>query len=349
MTSEICKSTDEANIPSPLRIIGQGFCGTVWASGSGPAFKREDGGPFRSLRNDFEMHRRCVQSVRKLPTTQIQIPVYDKFISAEDRIWWRENYQIFPPGYQARCNLIQSQRIPPFSERTRQRLIAKFCPPSLVSKISTSLPDKDCLVRPYIGRRRMQNFNKRSGFTPFSLRNFPLHVDQMELLLEIRDHIPRYVKLMAEALAMMHWVAGIDGNDIEFVLAPPRDDNSLDSTIPPTPVDLETDSYIEAHSLWILDFDLCKEMAMDSKGMKQAAIAFWRNDPYYPRPGRSLEKDKSLWTVFREHYIQTSENYIDVMVDEPTEAERRRGLSKQFISLVETGMLCKEVKSIFNH
>lgn len=45
-----------------LRRIGQGFCGTVW---SDPivsigehqyAIKREDGGPGRSLRNDFDTH-----------------------------------------------------------------------------------------------------------------------------------------------------------------------------------------------------------------------------------------------------------------------------------------------------
>jgi hypothetical protein len=40
--------------------IGTGFCGTVWTSTDDSlknyAFKREDGGPGRSLLNDYDMH-----------------------------------------------------------------------------------------------------------------------------------------------------------------------------------------------------------------------------------------------------------------------------------------------------
>lgn len=65
---------------------------------------------------------------------------------------------------------------------------------------------------------------------------------------------------------------------------------------------------------------------MDSE-VVQAAAAFWRNDPYYPRP----EKNISLWSVFRERYIQVSE----ACGSEPQAAERRRILSRHFIDLVE--------------
>ena len=47
--------------------IGQGFCRTAWATpiGSGHSFaiKREDGGPRRSLRNDYEMHEKVLKSI----------------------------------------------------------------------------------------------------------------------------------------------------------------------------------------------------------------------------------------------------------------------------------------------
>lgn len=48
-----------------FHTIGAGFCGTVWAaSETGSAYKREDGGPFRCLENDYNMHRRAIQSIR---------------------------------------------------------------------------------------------------------------------------------------------------------------------------------------------------------------------------------------------------------------------------------------------
>lgn len=56
-----------------FRRIGAGFCGTVWASSSkGSAFKREDGkedgGPARSLQNDFDVHQRVLHGFSKLKT-----------------------------------------------------------------------------------------------------------------------------------------------------------------------------------------------------------------------------------------------------------------------------------------
>lgn len=79
---------------------------------------------------------------------------------------------------------------------------------------------------------------------------------------------------------------------------------------------------------------------MDSKGVEQAAAAFWGNDPYYPRPG--LEGD-ILWSVFREYYIQISGTCIGI-VNEPHEAERRRALSRQFIDLVEQEGKTRQMK-----
>lgn len=324
MTSNLLKDTEGADT-STLHTIGQGFCGTVWAaSETGPAFKREDGGPDRSLINDFEMHHRVIQSFRALPALQFQaqIPACYGFIEATDQKWWFVNHQKFPPGYTTPCNMIQSQRIPPFPDTTRRLLIKNYCPPNLVQEIIASGPNKDCLVRPYLGRRRTQKPHTASRFTAFSLRNFPLHIDQLEELGITTNDINQYARAMAETLAMMHWVGEIDGNDIEFVLAPPSKGSLI-----------KTESKVLGdHSLWVLDFDLCRRMAMDSKGVEQAAAAFWGNDRYYPRPG--TETDILLWNVFREHYLQISETCIGI-VDEPYEAERRRALSRQFIDLVQ--------------
>ncbi|CAG8937269.1 unnamed protein product [Penicillium salamii] len=308
-------SMNEAEIETRLRKIGQGFCGTVWAASTGPAFKREDGGPARSLRNDFEMHQRVLQGFQKsLLLPQITIPTCYDFISSTDHEWWSVNQQKFLPGYTP-CNVIMSQRIPPFTEPTRRLLIENYCPPKIQQQIINSEPDKDCLIRPYLGRRRTQRAHTTSRFSAFSLRNFPLHLDQMESLGITTSEIYQYARSMAETLAVMHWICEIDGKDIEFVLAPSSKTGfTMKSTV------------FGEHSLWILDFDLCRTMEMSSGGAVQAAAAFWRNDPYYPRPG----KDSSLWNVFREHYIHVSE-----ACGGETKSVERRMLPRYFIDLVE--------------
>ncbi|OQE15919.1 hypothetical protein PENSTE_c026G09734 [Penicillium steckii] len=301
-----------------LRKIGQGFCGTVWAASTGPAYKREDGGPTRSLRNDFEMHKRLLEGSGKIMhlRPRIQIPACYDFIQSTDKNWWKMNQRKFPAGYTA-CNIIVSQRIPPFPEITRRILIDEYCPELLKQQIIDSEPDKDCLIRPYLGRRRTLKPQTLSRFTAFSLRNFPLHLDQMELLGLTASETNSYARVMAETLSILHWVCGLDGNDIEFVLAPSIENGfRIKSNV------------LEDHSMWVLDFDLCRSMSMDSEGVAQAVSAFWRNDPFYPQP----EKEPLLWSVFREQYIRTSDacgwNMSEKM-------EERRTLSRQFLDLVE--------------
>lgn len=69
---------------------------------------------------------------------------------------------------------------------------------------------------------------------------------------------------MAETLAMMPSVCEIDGNDFEFVLAPPSENGpKMESAI------------FGEHTMWVLDFDLCRRMTMGPEGVAQAASAFW--------------------------------------------------------------------------
>jgi hypothetical protein len=142
----------------------------------------------------------------------------------------------------------------------------------------------------------------------------------MESLGLTSSDIQQYAKVMAETLAVMHWIGEIDGNDIEFVLAPPSNPNLGSS---------ETlSNTLGEHSVWVLDFDLCRRMTMDLDGVKRAVASFWGNDPYYPRPG----KDSVIWKSFRERYIEISNACIGLC--EPQEAEQRRFLPNQFIELV---------------
>ncbi|UKZ78335.1 hypothetical protein TrVFT333_006071 [Trichoderma virens FT-333] len=60
------------------------------------------------------------------------------------------------------------------------------------------------------------------------------------------------------------------------------------------------------HTMWILDFDLCRDLTLDEKGIEQASNAFWGNDPYYPRPGSVNPANQRLWSIFEERFIQSS-------------------------------------------
>lgn len=158
-----------------LHRIGAGFCGSVWARGSDTAaFKREDGGPERSLKNDFDMHQRvpssffnCTQQTIKAKNLTIQIPKCCRFILPTDTEWWNGNLSSFPEGYSP-CNTIQSQRIPPFPEAVRAFLVEKYCLLELRGHIMSSDTNKVCLIRPYLGRRRTQQA-RPSKLKAFSL------------------------------------------------------------------------------------------------------------------------------------------------------------------------------------
>ncbi|KAL9086079.1 MAG: hypothetical protein Q9165_007291 [Trypethelium subeluteriae] len=283
-----------------FRCIGKGFCGSVWANGTVDeyAMKREDGGPGRSLRNDWEMHN-IISNSLKIVTSQktfhMIVPQPHAFISIEDDEWWSERASKFPPGF-SQCNTLISTRIPPLPAPARERIIDRFCPSELSAKIKANLGDKDCLVRPYLGRRRVGQ--RTSRFQAFTLRNFPLHVDQME---ELEMDTFQYSAALADALAMMHWVAQVDANDVEFVLASYSHHNE---NVLPAPFHSE---FLGSHALWILDFDCCHPISMDDAGISQAVSAFFKNDPFFPRPNMTADlRDQQLWTHFRNRFLKTS-------------------------------------------
>jgi hypothetical protein len=111
-----------------------------------------------------------------------------------------------------------------------------------------------------------------------------------------------YAETMAEALALMYWGAGIDANDVEFVLAPPREEHT-----PPSNFQSE---YLGSHCIWIVDFDCCRPMQMDEGGVEQACVAFWKNDPFCPRPGTGEAADEELWIVFKNQFLESSRRII---------------------------------------
>jgi hypothetical protein len=324
--------------------IGQGFCGSVWASSThAEAIKREDGGPGRSLHNEFVMLQKVLvalsptaaagpssgrSSSRGLQARQICIPRCHRYVQTDDVEWWTAHLARFPSAFQIPCNVLVSDRIPPFPQPVRDILTDLFCPASLIPSIKASQPDRDCILRPYLGRRGRpeQGPPPPSRFQAFSLRNLPLHVDRMERL---ELDVKRVATMMAETLALLYWTAAVDANDVEFVLAPARVE-CPGTTLP--------SAALGTHALWIVDFDCCKDMARTRGGVEQAARAFWRNDPYFPRPGRE-GVDRELWELFRGTFLEASLTLLGVeestlaelwvrLVEENADPETRREFMK---------------------
>ncbi|KAI3546905.1 hypothetical protein CSPX01_04147 [Colletotrichum filicis] len=295
----------------PLEAIGKGFCGSVWSAGN-LAIKREDGGPGRSIANEHTMHRHIIRSLDSTNRVHLNVPHCEGFLK-HDATAWDQMLPRFPAGYTG-CNALISEKIPPLSRDVRKLLAHKFHPNVDADEIADSPTNSHCLARPYLGRRKLRNTDTnqdRPRLRFFSLRNFPLHADQMETL---NLDLEGYAVAMAKALAFLHWSAKVDANDVEFVLANPRTCQSPPCEGPTTsslgPVGFYSDEF-GSHAMWILDFDCCRMMAMDDNGIKQACRSFWRNDPYYPRPGSNNAKDQELWTAFRTHFLMASERILE--------------------------------------
>ncbi|OTB03430.1 hypothetical protein M426DRAFT_60512 [Hypoxylon sp. CI-4A] len=293
------------------RRIGAGFCGSVWSAPShltsssiehgaavrkSTAIKREDGGPGRSLFNDYEIHQTLLDSYTKCPShlKTFLIPECYDFVKGSYQGWETTNIlSRFPQGYSP-CNILITQRIPPFARDVRNAVTGRYCPPSLAESIKADMNNHDCLIRPYLGRRKRGQ--QESRLRIFSLRNYPLHIDQIE---ELGLDPFAYSEVMAHALAFMHWLAKVDANDVEFVLAPAEDEPQFRSQI------------LGDHNMWILDFDCCRRIAMDRSGIERAAQSFLKNDPFYPHPSRSeKEEDRRLWQHFKATFLEASSMII---------------------------------------
>ena len=203
-------TTPMQTIPSTnFRRIGQGFCGSVWVAPAGThAMKREDGGPGRSLHHDYATHQHILAALSSC-SPPVRIPQCHQFVYSNDQTWWDDQISGFPTTFQIPCNILITERIPPFGKSARQFLIDFYCPAPLKALIETSEPDQDCIISPHLGRRR--RISAMSRFHAFSLRNYSLHVDQIERL--GLDGMC-YARIMAETMALLYWKAHVEANDV---------------------------------------------------------------------------------------------------------------------------------------
>ncbi|KAF5548417.1 Centromere V [Fusarium mexicanum] len=302
MTTGVSHDLTTQSSPEKLLRIGTGCCGSVWAdadstkdNGTPSCIKREDGDPHRSIANEHFIHQLVVQSLQLNPqhARNFRIPLCRGFLNKDDEDWSLVLPRL-PPGSKP-CNALLGEKVQPLSEDVRKLLVSKFARGgSDQDAIINDKKNEHCLIRPYLGRRK-KDWENTNRSTFFSLRNFPLNLDRM---IELGLDVQSYVKVMAEGLAFLHWVARIDANDVEFVLARSRSTSNLH---PYSPFDT---TIFGPHSMWIIDFDCCNPVTMDENGAAAAAECFWRNDPYYPRPWSTDTSDEELWCAFKGHYLE---------------------------------------------
>lgn len=91
--------------------------------------KREDGGPGRSLVNDYNIHKLILETGSALEKkVSVCVPRWPNFVKNDEAEgWWDVNLDKFPSGYTA-CNTLCSERIPPLPQEIRDPLIDRYCP-----------------------------------------------------------------------------------------------------------------------------------------------------------------------------------------------------------------------------
>lgn len=269
-----------------LVSIGEGQCGIVFPLKDNQVIKiPKSPEKCQQLCQDAIVHNKVREAFRKTSSSlrqDINVPIYYEWVSPVSDSFWDNFSQHFATDTDTKVpnyGLI-SERILPLPLSVRAAIVDALCSKSIRKQKEAFVKrpeNKDCLVRLYLGRR-----NDNSKTENVRLRNFPLHVNEME---HLKLDTTMYAVTMARALAIMHWTAGIDANDVEFVLgSSPANDSTAQSL-----------------SIWLLDFNQCKEFERNSQGLKQLVDGFWWNDPYYPRPN-----DKTLWKTFKDAYLESS-------------------------------------------
>jgi hypothetical protein len=318
--------------------IGEGMCGTVFALKIADVIKvPKSPGKYDQLWQDATTHNRIQRALSRIPSSlsqDINVPAYHGWVNYKSDDFWSN--QVLPPGTKVPNDGLISERILPLSLPVRGAIVDALCSKSirkLKDAILEKPENKDCFIRLYLGRR---TDTKKSEVA--RLRNFPLHVNEMESL---KLDTGMYAVNVARALAVMHWVAGFDADDVEFVLG---SSPAINKTAHPTSQELEAcdknsagklyrwDFDHRSISIWLLDFNQCKTFEHDSQGLKQLVDGFWWNDPYYPRPGSKNENDKTLWEIFKKAYLEASDelsggtiakDFIDAV--EKSDAKRSGG------------------------
>lgn len=329
------------------RTIGFGQCGLVFERpGRNHVLKIAKPSYEDSLWADFVAHVRVRQAFERQEHVKCRVPRVFSYVTKSNQNWWKQNRPLITEAHHSvslPAMTLITERILPLPGIARQALIRKYCPPPFQSAARANPTNRDCLARVYLGRRHPADAPPSRNFT---LRNYNLCLDQM---IELELPVKILATAMGEALAIIHWAAHVDGYDIEFVLgsegnvAYTRDESLALSLSPEQVVAMQPHTDLESimtvnfkrrtTRLWVLDFNLCstwkEEVGWEQPEplVAQLVMAFFENDPYYPRPLMELDLDKELWEVFSTTYLEKGKQILE----SPGKVWRLAGLPRMFI------------------
>lgn len=270
-----------------FREIGTGSIGKVYEHpGTVFVYKVPVSGQPDKLWNNYEKHLRVYNSFKAVPYVrdQIEIPRCFWYATPDTATFWDEYLERFPDTLQfprAPRHVLCMERIFPLPCPIRHSLVDKFCPVMNRQQMKESEANKDCLVRPCLGRQRYG-----SGSHFFTLRNFKLHANEIQ---DLGMPTSQLCSNMAHTLAVVHWRTKIDAMDVESVLgSSPLDEQEVRvevDTLELGTMAPHTSTYEQAtHSspnftkrvtaLWLIDFDDYSNITMDSHGVDMAVKAF---------------------------------------------------------------------------
>lgn len=323
--------------------IGKGQCGTIFTLRDTEQVIKLPNTPAKldELHRDICTHKRVRDAFLTLPSSlrrHVNIPKIGGWVSPSSTEVWQYARLFDADGLTVPNYGLVSERIYPLQAPLRDALLKTIYPRTTGKDrytITNKAQNKDCLARIYLGRR---NVDRKKTTEPknISLRNFPLYVDDMERL---GLDTSFFAAVLGGSLAVLHWWAGTDANDVEFVLggspqvsAEPAADEFKDMDALARA--FRHDYTRRSVSIWLLDFNQCRGFGHDDAGLKMLVDGFWWNDPYYPRPNASNVKDRALWTVFAKEYLEVSARLTSSeMPRQFIEAVEKRGSKRSGTSL----------------
>ncbi|KAJ5720198.1 hypothetical protein N7493_007076 [Penicillium malachiteum] len=272
-----------------INQIGIGMQGAVFEQVGHPlVFKKEIPGNEHlstNLRHEFTIHRAFLLHCR------VWVPKPFQFIAqSQDHEFLQNTFSKLPQKYRVPSDVVKMERILPLPKVIRRALINQcYCHGKQLknTEIESVLQDtanKHCLARVYLGK-------KCGTFHPETLlRNIPLYLDMME---SVGIDTLGLATMMGKAYVILHWGAGVDGDDVELVLGSAATGSS------------SPDFQHREIRLDLLDFGQCTMVDFDQDPdiiyqPFKGAMVTGDNQDFIPRP-----TSPALFTAFKEGYLET--------------------------------------------
>ncbi|EJP69005.1 uncharacterized protein BBA_02040 [Beauveria bassiana ARSEF 2860] len=271
--------------------IGRGFQGAVFEQpGRLHVLKKEHAGNSTlptNIQHEYAIHGLVVTAFDRFgpgASCRVQVPRLSHFLEAAKLA--DEEFAGLPGGNCALENTAEMERILPMPKVVRKALVGYV---QGSHDMLDAIPNKHCLLRTYLGRMPPKK-------DATSLRNYPLDLAMMESL-DLNVHY--IADSMGAAFAIMHWGAGVNGDDVEFVLG--------------TRLQSQTAEFVQEREvgLFLLDFgqcdavDLRDEPAIVYQAFKGAMMT-GDNQLFIP----NLVQRPDLYSSFKEGYVRTGENVL---------------------------------------